>query len=147
MEDRKLHWENIYNTKEFTEVSWYQPKPEESLNFIAQFDHPKDTRIIDIGGGDSFLVDFLLQEGYTNITVLDISEKALNRAKDRLGEKALNVNWITADAANLQLNEPYDIWHDRAAFHFLTNKKDIDDYLNKLEKLVNPGGNVIFGTF
>ncbi len=148
MKDRKLHWENIYNTKKFTEVSWYQPKPEVSLNFIAQFDHPKDARIIDIGGGDSFLVDFLLQEEYTNITVLDISEKALNRAKDRLGgDKALNVNWITADAVNIQLNEPYDIWHDRAAFHFLTNKKDIDDYLNTLEKLVKPGGNVILGTF
>lgn len=147
MDDRKTHWENIYGTKKFTETSWYQKKPEVSLNYIAEAGLKKDSSIIDVGGGDSFLVDFLIAEGYSNISVLDISEKALERAKERLGDKALNVNWIVADAAGFKPEEKYDIWHDRAAFHFLTEKTDIEKYINTLEGSINPGGYVILGTF
>ena len=147
MEDRKTHWENIYGTKKLTDVSWYQSKPEVSLNYIAELGLKKGAGIIDIGGGDSFLVDFLLAEGHTNITVLDISEKALERAKARLGEKALNVKWLVADVAGFRSQQKYDLWHDRAAFHFLTNEKDIGNYLKTLEDSINPGGYVILGTF
>lgn len=147
MKDRKTHWENIYDTKKLTEVSWYQPMPEVSLNYLAESGLEKKARIIDIGGGDSYLVDFLLSEGFSNITVLDISEKALERAKERLGDKASNVEWIVADVANFKLKNQFDIWHDRAAFHFLTDQKDISNYLNILERSVNPGGYVILGTF
>lgn len=147
MEDRKTHWENIYGAKKLTDVSWYQPKPEVSLNYIAGLQLKKNVQIIDIGGGDSFLVDFLLSEGYSNITVLDISEKALERAKSRLGDTGSNVKWIEADAADFRLNNKYDLWHDRAAFHFLTDEKEIDNYLNTLEDSINPGGIVILGTF
>jgi len=147
MEDRKIHWENIYGTKKFTEVSWYQQKPEVSLDYIHTTGLEKDSAIIDIGGGDSYLVDFLLEEGYSDISVLDISEKALKRAKERLEDKAINVKWIVADAAGFEPQRKYDIWHDRAAFHFLTEKNDIDNYIKNLEEAVNPGGHVILGTF
>ncbi len=147
MEKRKEHWENIYETKKFTEVSWYQPKPEVSLNYISEAGLGKDAAIIDVGGGDSFLVDFLLSNGYTNITVLDISEKALKKAKARLGEKASEVKWVVADAAGFEPKNKFDIWHDRAAFHFLTDEEDITKYLKTLEKAVNSGGYVILGTF
>src|SRR5690606_21812204 len=118
MDDRKSHWENIYGTKKFTEVSWYQPVPQLSLYSIHATGLEKEAAIIDVGGGDSYLVDFLLEEGYTNITVLDISDKALGRAKERLEDKASIVKWIVADAAGFHPQENYDIWHDRAAFHF-----------------------------
>jgi ubiquinone/menaquinone biosynthesis C-methylase UbiE len=123
--DRKKHWENIYQTKELKNVSWFEPTPETSLAFFKQFNVPKNAKIIDVGGGDSFLVDNLLNQGYTDITILDISEAALNRAKERLGLKAANVKWIVADAASFEPTEKYDFWHDRAAFHFLTEEKEI----------------------
>lgn len=147
MTNRKTHWENIYDTKKFTEVSWYQPKPEVSLNYIAESGLGKDAHIIDVGGGDSYLVDFLLSEGYSNISVLDISEKALERAKERLGSNATEVKWVVSDAARFEPEEKYDIWHDRAAFHFLTNETDIENYLKIIEKSIKPGGFVIIGTF
>lgn len=147
MQDPKSHWENIYTSKKFTEVSWYQPKPEISLGYIAATGLSKDAAIIDVGGGDSYLVDFLLKEGYTNLTVLDISENALEKAKERLGDSAVNVTWIVADAARFNSPKKYDIWHDRAAFHFLTDREDIHKYLNNLEGSVNSGGHVILGTF
>lgn len=118
--NRKKHWENIYQTKELNEVSWFQPTPETSLSFFKEFKVPLNAKIIDIGGGDSFLVDHLLELGYTDITVLDISSAAIERAKKRLGDKAQRVEWMVADAATFQPTEQYDFWHDRAAFHFLT---------------------------
>src|SRR5687767_13401180 len=114
--NRKEHWEKIYNTKELKDVSWYQPVPETSLDFIRHFKVPETAKIIDIGGGDSLFVDHLLEEGYQDITVMDISEASLNRAKLRLGKKAAKVKWIVADAANFNPPEQYDFWHDRAAF-------------------------------
>jgi ubiquinone/menaquinone biosynthesis C-methylase UbiE len=145
--DRKAHWEHIYNSKQLNEVSWYEPTPETSLSFFREFNTPLNSRIIDIGGGDSFLVDYLLSMGYTNITVLDISEGALNRAKARLGEKAELVKWIVADAAIFTPTEKYDIWHDRAAFHFLTNEPDIESYILTIERALNKDGRLIVGTF
>ena len=145
--DRKKHWENIYQTKELQEVSWYQPTPETSLDFFTQFNVPKNAKIIDIGGGDSFLVDYLLELGYQHITVLDISESALDRAKKRLGNKAKKVHWIAADAASFIPTEKYDFWHDRAAFHFLTDEKEITGYLKTAFECINPAGVLVIGTF
>lgn len=145
--DLKEHWENIYSNKKLEEVSWYQPTPETSLNFIAELDLPKDAAIIDVGGGDSFLVDNLLKLGFTNISVLDISGGALKRAKERLGKVAEKVTWIEADASAFQPQQQYDLWHDRAAFHFLTDEEKKGSYLKNLENSVKPGGYVILGTF
>lgn len=145
--DRKKHWETIYQTKELKDVSWFQPNPETSLAFFKQFNVPLTASIIDIGGGDSFLVDHLLDLGYTHITVLDISESAIERAKERLGEKADKVKWIIADAATFHPSEKYDFWHDRAAFHFLTDENEITHYLETAQHFINPEGILVIGTF
>ena len=145
--DRKKHWENIYHTKQLNEVSWYQPVPETSLNFIQEFNVPLTAKIIDIGGGDSFLTDHLLDLGYEDITVLDISSKALDRAKERLGERASGVKWIVADIANYKPTEKYDFWHDRAVFHFLTEENDIDNYIETANNSINSSGILTIGAF
>jgi ubiquinone/menaquinone biosynthesis C-methylase UbiE len=145
--NRKEHWENIYSTKQLNEVSWYQPTPTTSLNLIEELNIPKTASIIDIGGGDSFLVDNLLKLGYENITILDISIKAIERAKKRLGKQSENVKWIEADASNFNPKASYDLWHDRAAFHFLTDENDIENYLKAAQKGIKPSGNLIIGTF
>jgi len=145
--DRKNHWENIYNTKELKDVSWFQVRPETSLDFFKQFNVPINAKIIDIGGGDSLLVDHLLDLGYQDISVLDISESAIERAKIRLGQKANTVKWIVADAATFVPTEQYDFWHDRAAFHFLTEENEISNYLETAQKSINPKGILVIGTF
>lgn len=145
--DRKLHWEKIYETRKLEDVSWYQPVPETSLNFLKQFDVAKTAHIIDIGGGDSLFADHLLALGYTNVTVLDISKVAIERAKKRLGKKADDVNWIIADAASFQPDEKYDFWHDRAAFHFLTSEDDIEHYLHTAQRSLTASGVLVVGTF
>jgi SAM-dependent methyltransferase len=145
--DRQKHWENIYHTKELKDVSWFQPTPETSLDFFKQFEVPKTAKIIDIGGGDSFLVDYLLDLGYKDITVLDISITAIERAKKRLGENANKVKWIVADASNFEPPETYDFWHDRAAFHFLTEEDEISKYLETAQQNINPTGILVIGTF
>jgi len=145
--DRKKHWENIYQTKELKDVSWFQPTPETSLDFFKQFNVPPTAKIIDIGGGDSFLVDHLLDLGYQDITVLDISEVAINRAKQRLGNRANNVKWIVTDAATFKPTQKYDFWHDRAAFHFLTDEHEISNYLETAQQNINPTGILVIGTF
>lgn len=145
--NRKAHWENIYENKPLETVSWYQPNPETSLNFISQFNFPKTAKIIDIGGGDSFFVDHLLDLGYVDITVLDISNAAIERAKTRLGNNASKVKWIIADASEFQSTEQYDFWHDRAAFHFLTNEKEIDNYIKTTAKAISENGIMVIGTF
>lgn len=145
--DKKAHWEKIYQTKSLNEVSWFQPKPETSLNFFNEFKIAKDAKIIDIGGGDSLLVDHLLDLGYTDITVLDISEAALTKAKTRLGNKAGLVKWIEADAATFVSNVQYDFWHDRAAFHFLTSAQEIEHYLQTVQQSIRPNGILVMGTF
>ena len=145
--DRKQHWENIYQTKELKDVSWFQPTPETSLDFFRQFNVPTTAKVIDIGGGDSFLVDHLLDLGYQDISVLDISAEAINRAKQRLGENAKNVKWIVADAATFRPAEKYDFWHDRAAFHFLTDEQEISNYLHMAQENINSTGVLVIGTF
>ena len=145
--DRKKHWENIYQTKELKDLSWFQPTPETSLDFIKQSNLPTTAKIIDIGGGDSFLVDHLLDLGYQDISVLDISASAIDRAKQRLGDKAKNVKWIVADAATFKPTEKYDFWHDRAAFHFLTDEQEISNYLQTAQQNINPTGILVIGTF
>ena len=145
--DKKAHWEKIYQTKSLQEVSWFQPKPETSLNFFSEFKIAKDAKIIDIGGGDSLLVDHLLDLGYTDITVLDISEAALTKAKTRLGNRAGLVKWIEADAATFVSDVQYDFWHDRAAFHFLTSAQEIEHYLQTVQQSIRPNGILVMGTF
>ncbi len=144
-ENRHQHWEQVYETKSPEQVSWTQEIPQTSINFINSFKLPKNARIIDVGGGDSNLVDFLLDQGYTNITVLDISGKALERAKERLGEKAKTVQWIVSDITKFRPSQQYDIWHDRAVFHFLTKPEEIDAYVSLTNKYVNH--NLVIGTF
>lgn len=147
MKDLKSHWEHIYQTKKLDEVSWYQPNPETSLNYIKALNISKDAKILDVGGGDSFLADFLLKLGYTNVSVLDISEEAVARAKNRLGADADKINWIVCDASEFISTEKYDLWHDRAAFHFLTEGNKKQAYLRNLENALTPGAFVIIGTF
>jgi 2-polyprenyl-3-methyl-5-hydroxy-6-metoxy-1,4-benzoquinol methylase len=144
-DERKSHWENVYTTKQPHEVSWTQEVPATSLNLIRSFAIDKSAGIIDIGGGDSNLVDFLLDEGYTNISVLDISSEALERAKKRLGAKADNVKWIESDITAFEPAEQYAIWHDRAAFHFLTTPEQIANYVATAAKAVT--GYLAIGTF
>ncbi len=141
----KKHWETVYENKNPTQVSWTQEIPKTSINFIHSFNTNKNAKIIDIGGGDSKLVDFLLDEGFKNITVLDISQKAIEKAKLRLGEKANKVNWIVSNITDFKPTTQYDIWHDRAAFHFLTSQEQINKYLEIVKKAVS--GYLIIGTF
>lgn len=143
--ENKIHWETVYETKTPDQVSWTQKKPITSLEFIQSSGLGKDAKIIDIGGGDSNLVDFLLEEGYENITVLDISSKALERAQTRLGDAAQKIKWIVTDITAFQPTETYDIWHDRAAFHFLTTPEQISKYVDIAEKYIT--GYMILGTF
>lgn len=142
---KKTHWETVYNTKQSNEVSWTQEKPETSLRFINSFNLPKTARIIDIGGGDSKLVDYLLADGFEDITVLDISEMALKRAQARLGRTASKVKWIVSDITEFEPTDHYDVWHDRATFHFLTLNTQISKYLDTARKAVK--GYLTVGTF
>ncbi len=141
----KEHWENIYATKGMNEVSWFQKVPTTSLELINQVAKNKQDAIIDIGGGDGFLVDNLLILGYTDITVLDISKNAIDRAKKRLGKLAEKVKWILADTTEFVPEQEYVIWHDRAVFHFLTEQQEKENY----RKLVNSAvsGYFILATF
>jgi len=142
---KKTHWENVYETKNPSQVSWTQETPKTSLDLIRSFKVDKQAKIIDIGGGDSNLVDHLLEEGYENITVLDISAKALDKAKNRLGAKAEKVTWVISDVVDFQPDTTYDVWHDRAAFHFLTTKEQIAQYIENTSKYVR--GYLAIGTF
>lgn len=145
--NKKSHWENVFSTKQLDEVSWYQQIPQDSLEFVQQLSLPKTAAIIDIGGGDSLFVDHLLQMGYSNITVLDISAEAINRAKNRLGEKAKRVNWVVTDILDFKSNVQFDCWHDRAAFHFITTPEDVKIYLSTAQQHIKPNGKLIIGTF
>jgi len=143
--DITKHWETVYESKNPDQVSWTQEIPKTSLEFIHSFEFDKTAKIIDIGGGDSKLVDHLLDEGFENITVLDISAKALEKAQNRLGEKAEKINWIVSDIVEFQPNTSYDIWHDRATFHFLTTAEQIAKYMSTARKSVK--GYLTVGTF
>ncbi len=145
--DKKQHWENVFGSKKGNEVSWYQQKPQQSLDFIRQLEIPKTAAIIDIGGGDSFFVDHLLQMGYSDITILDISETAIQKARQRLGDKASSVKWVVSDILDFKAGKQFDCWHDRAAFHFLTTPTEIENYLLIAQQHISPSGKMIIGTF
>jgi 2-polyprenyl-3-methyl-5-hydroxy-6-metoxy-1,4-benzoquinol methylase len=147
MKESKSHWEKVYKEKSYQDTSWYQERPEVSLNYIEELELPFTAKIIDIGGGDSNLVDFLLKEGYRDISVLDISKNALEKAENRLGAEAEKVTWITADVSAFEPTQTYHLWHDRAAFHFLIEDQQIENYIRNLENSVIPGGFVILATF
>ena len=143
----KDYWERVYQNRSLIESGWYQPIPESSLNLITASHINKKSRIIDVGGGDSLLVDHLLSQGYQNITVLDISEKAIDKAKKRLGTLAEKVSWICSDITEYQANAPFDLWHDRACLHFLTQDSDLKLYKEKAIQSLSSGGTLILGTF
>jgi SAM-dependent methyltransferase len=144
---RQAHWENVYGTKGEKEVSWFQDSPTISLDLIDAMGVAKGASILDIGGGASRLVDALLEQGFQSLTVLDLSDKALATTRARLGRKAANVRWIVADVTKWKPAESYDVWHDRAAFHFLMEPHDRAAYAERLREAVRLGGHVIIGTF
>ncbi len=139
------HWDTVYKTKNPDQVSWTQDVPKTSLDFIHSFGLTKTAKIIDVGGGDSKLVDYLLDEGFENITVLDISTQALDKAKKRLGDKAEKINWVVSDITEFHPDTTFDVWHDRATFHFLTTGEQIEKYLDIARNSVS--GFLTIGTF
>ena len=139
------HWDKIYAQKQPNEVSWTQEVPKTSLDFIHSFGLPKTANIIDVGGGDSKLVDYLLEEGFENITVLDISAKALEKTKQRLGDKAKKINWIVSEITEYKPRTTFDVWHDRATFHFLTTGEQVAKYMSIARNSVS--GFLTIGTF
>ena len=144
---RKDHWETVYRRKAVEETSWHQPSPEISLKMIGETAASVETPIIDIGGGASFLADHLLGLGYRDVTVLDISRAALEQAQSRLGGRSNQLNWIEADITRFRPARQYGLWHDRAAFHFLTEAGDRQRYASVLEEALEPGGQAIIATF
>lgn len=145
--DKKQHWEKVYRTRTPEQLSWTQAVPQTSLDFIDLFRLPADAPILDVGGGDSRLVDYLLDEGFLNITVIDISEEALQRARIRLGEKAEKVKWIVSDITEFHPDGAYALWHDRATFHFMTTSSQVTRYLAAASMAVAAGGYAVIGTF
>ena len=147
--NRKSHWESIYTHSTSPALSWYQPHPLRSLDLIGRTQLAKDAKILDVGGGDSRLVDELVSRGYHNITVLDLSRAALDRARGRLGEAAIGrVTWLEGDILEAKLpEEEFDVWHDRAVFHFLTTERERDSYIETVQCAVRQGGHVIVATF
>lgn len=147
MSEKKQHWESVFSTKKETEVSWYQIKPISSLQFIQACKVPTNARIIDVGGGDSYMIDYLLDLGYSDLTLLDISTAAIERAKKRLGEKSKNVTFIVSDSLHFQSNDKFDVWHDRASFHFFTTTEDIQQYKANVIANTTSNAQIIIGTF
>jgi 2-polyprenyl-3-methyl-5-hydroxy-6-metoxy-1,4-benzoquinol methylase len=146
--DIKSHWDKVYRSKRPEEVSWYRPHLDVSLQLIVQAAPARDARIIDVGGGESTLVDDLLALGYRNLTVLDVSETALAVARQRLAGKAGSVDWLNGDVTTFVFpRHRYDVWHDRAVFHFLTEPKDRAAYVRRVMHAVKPGGHVIVAAF
>lgn len=144
---RLTHWNTVYATKGEQERSWYQAYPASSMDAIASVQLPHDAAIIDVGGGDSRVVDALLDAGFTNVTVLDISAQAIENAKLRLGDRANLVRWVVSDITVYESDMQFDFWHDRAAFHFLTNASDVEKYMMLARRNISPGGHLFLGTF
>ena len=145
--NRKAHWETVYTTKGENEVSWFQENPAPSLELIDLARPTPASAIVDIGGGASRLVDSLVARGFNRVTVLDISEAALEAAKARLGERASQVQWIVADVTKWYATQTFDVWHDRAAFHFLADPADRSAYVTRMKQVIKPGGHAVIGTF
>jgi 2-polyprenyl-3-methyl-5-hydroxy-6-metoxy-1,4-benzoquinol methylase len=147
MPDRKAHWEQVYSTRKPHEVGWYQAYPEIPLHLIASTGVDKSAAIIDVGGGASNLVDALLENGYSDVTVLDLSAAALEATKARLGQASDRVKWLAADITSFTSPQQYDVWHDRAVFHFLTEAKERQRYIEAARAALLPGGHLIMATF
>jgi ubiquinone/menaquinone biosynthesis C-methylase UbiE len=146
--ESKTHWEEVYETKDATKVSWFQENPDLSLQLIEGTCVGSLAQVIDVGGGASTLVDNLLDRNYQNVTVLDISASALQVAQERIGSQANLVTWLDADITQIQLPyQFYDVWHDRAVFHFLTRASDRQKYVEAVMHSVKAGGHVIVATF
>jgi len=145
--NRKQHWERVYKKNKPDELGWYQDYPETSLKLITATGVGVDSDIIDVGGGTSKLIGTLLDQGYKRLTVLDISGSSIEKVKINLGEKSNRINWIEADVTKYSFMEQYDIWHDRAVFHFLTEAKDRKGYINALNKTLKLNGHLIIATF
>jgi trans-aconitate methyltransferase len=145
--DRQAHWQQVYQTKSDREVSWFEENPRVSLDLIRATGVGRGAAVVDIGGGASQLVDALLDAEFDDITVLDLSEQALTTSRKRLGERGARVKWIAADVTAWAPPRTFDLWHDRAAFHFLTDARDRTAYAELVSTAVNPGGHVIIGTF
>ena len=141
------HWEGVYGSRTFDQVSWYQPVPERSLRHIEDAKADRDAAIIDVGGGASTLVDHLLDAGFTDVTVLDISERALQQARHRLGAQEGAVNWVVADVRTFLPDREFSIWHDRAVLHFLTDADDRARYVEALRRALLPGATLVLSTF
>ena len=147
MDNTKQHWENVFSTKEETDFSWFQPYPKTSVEFLELFNLPLTANIIDVGGGDSHFIDALLEKGYQNIYLLDISANAIERVKKRLGETDDKIHFIHSDITEFKPEIKFDFWHDRAAFHFLTTETQIEKYVSIAEQAINPNGYFVLGTF
>jgi SAM-dependent methyltransferase len=145
--EKKKHWEGIYTNKTHDQMSWYQPVPKKSIEFFESFTLPKDARIIDVGAGDSYFVDYLLDKGYINVYVLDISSAAIERAKKRLGMRSHLVNWIVSDILDFAPDIKFDFWHDRATFHFLNHPQQIGRYISIAGDHVLADKYMVVGTF
>jgi ubiquinone/menaquinone biosynthesis C-methylase UbiE len=146
--DFQKHWSEVYQNKASDNVSWYQEKPELSLKLIEETGLSKNARIIDVGAGASTLVDHLLETGYSEISLLDISPESLDISKKRLGEKSLRLKWLVGDITNIELPKAaFELWHDRAVFHFLTEEAQQQTYLEKITQSLAPNGHLIIATF
>ena len=147
MKNNKEHWEKIFISNKENEVSWFQEYPKTSVEFFDLFKLPLDANLIDIGGGDSHLVDVFIEKWYKNIYVLDISVNAIEKTQKRLGANADKVHWIVSDILDFKPSVKFDFWHDRAAFHFLISEEHINKYVAIAEESINKGGYLILGTF
>jgi len=144
---RQQHWEQIHRDKRPDEVSWHEAVPHTSLALIDRAGVPPDGALVDVGGGVSRLVDHLLDRGFRNVTVLDIASSALDHARERLGPKAEKIHWAVADVLRHDLRGPLDLWHDRAVFHFLTERQDRTTYLEQMKRYLAPKGHAVIATF
>lgn len=146
-ETRRTHWDKVYEKRRPEDLTWFQEVPETSLSLIRQAGIGPKAPIIDVGGGTSSLPSSLLDEGYGNISVLDVSSTALSKARERLGPRAGRVDWIEADVLRLEPSTPWALWHDRAVFHFLTSESEREAYLKVLGRGLQEGGHLIMATF
>ena len=144
---RRDHWETVYSSKMFTDVSWFQPRPERSLQLVEQTAVSRHEAIIDVGGGASTLVDHLLEDGFTDITVLDVASRALEQSRERLGARGGEVEWVVSDVTTFVPVRSWRLWHDRAALHFLVDEQDRARYVGVLREALQPGGHIVLATF
>jgi ubiquinone/menaquinone biosynthesis C-methylase UbiE len=147
MTDERAHWESTYAERTPEQVSWFEPRPQRSLELITAANVGREASVLDVGGGASSLAAQLLSMGYTDLTVADISPAALAHARAELGSAAAQVSWIEADVRSHDFGRRYDVWHDRAVFHFMVSSADRDGYLNVLRRTLRPGGHLIIATF